>query len=294
MKKHPVLLWLMKYAVAGLLLLFLSHQVDVVAVWGHLRTLDVRFLVVVFGVFNLSQVVAALRMHYYYHMRGLALSKWFCIKLYYVSMLYNIVVPGGVGGDAYKVFLLKKQRNFSVSEGIKLQVANRASGLLAMCVQMFGLLIFPLIELWGWVGVLLPFGALIITYISYRVLAVKLLQETIDEAFGAFPYSLAIQSCALAAFAVLWYALGGAAHVGMLNDYLLLFLVANVVGMIPITMGGLGLREMTFFYGATILYNLVGHQMTPELGVSLSLSYFAVSMLSSFIGVVWMHSLREV
>lgn len=289
MKKHPTLLWLTKYAVAGLLLYLLSRQIDMQDVWQQLRQLEWYYLIVVFGFFNISQVVAAMRMRYYYAARGLMLAPFYCIKLYYVSLLYNIVVPGGVGGDAYKVYALKKRDDFKVGEGVKLQVANRTSGLLALCALLFGLAIAPAYELLrGWTLPLL--GVMIgVTFIVYRAVTDIFLQETAEEALGAFPYSLAVQACGLAAFAVLWVALGGAEQAGLLNDYLLLFLVAAIVGLIPITMGGLGLRELTFFYGCSVFQTMLGHPMTPELGISLSLMYFTVSTVSSLVGVLWVH-----
>jgi len=291
--KKSALIFVVKYTVALGLLVVLAYQVDVRALWAHIAQIQPRYVVAAFALFNLSQIVAALRMQYYYAVRGLELSSWFCIKLYYVSLLYNQVVPGGVGGDAYKVYLLKKQRDFSVSEGVRLQLMNRTSGLLAICVQLCGIsmvVIEPTLGLWAFV---LGGVGIVVTTICYRMVTYRFLHETAQEAIGALPYSLAVQTCALLAASLLWMALGGAAQSSELVDYLLLFLIAAVVGMIPITIGGLGLREMTFFHGAALMSTLFSRNIVPELGVSISLSYFTVSFFASLIGVVWMHSVKD-
>jgi hypothetical protein len=180
-----------------------------------------------------------------------------------------------------------------VSEGVRLQLMNRTSGLLAICVQLCGIsmvVIEPTLGLWAFV---LGVVGIVVTTICYRMVTYRFLHETAQEAIGALPYSLAVQTCALLAASLLWMALGGAAQSSELVDYLLLFLIAAVVGMIPITIGGLGLREMTFFHGAALMSTLFSRNIVPELGVSISLSYFTVSFFASLIGVVWMHSVKD-
>jgi glycosyltransferase 2 family protein len=281
-----------KYAVALGLLVFLTFQIDVSMLWKHIAAIDPLYACAAFALFNASQVMAALRMQYYYALRGLHLSPSFCIKLYYVSLLYNQVVPGGVGGDAYKVYLLNKQHDFSVAEGVRLQLANRTSGLLAICVQLCGIAMVVTEPTLGWWALCVGIAGILITTLCYRIVTRRFLHETAQEAISALPYSLAVQSCALLSAALLWLALGGATQSGEIVDYLLLFLIAAIAGMIPITIGGLGLREMTFYYGASIMGWLFSRHITPELGVSISLSYFALSFFASLIGALWTRSVH--
>ena len=49
--------------------------------------------------------------------------------------------------------------------------------------------------------------------------------------------------------------------------------------MLPITLGGIGAREVTFFYGAQIL------GIETDGAVALSISFFVVNALVSLIGV---------
>lgn len=288
-----MLKFILKYAVALGLLVVLLYQLDGRALWGHISSIQPLYALGAFAFFNISQVIAALRMQYYYAVKGLDLPTGFCIKLYYVSLLYNQVVPGGVGGDAYKVYLLKKQRDFSVAEGVRLQFANRTSGLLAICIQLIGLsmvVVEPALGAW-----VLLFGgvAMLLVVCVYRFVTQKFLHESAAEAQGALPYSLAVQTCALLAVTLLWVALGQGQPSDEVVDYLLLFLIAAVVGMFPITIGGLGLREMTFYYGAGIMALLFARVIDAELGVSISLSYFALSFFASLIGVLWVRSVMQ-
>jgi hypothetical protein len=51
--------------------------------------------------------------------------------------------------------------------------------------------------------------------------------------------------------------------------------------MLPISIGGMGLREMTFMYGAGIL------NLNTEISVALSLMFYLISVFVSLFGVCY-------
>jgi uncharacterized membrane protein YbhN (UPF0104 family) len=63
-------------------------------------------------------------------------------------------------------------------------------------------------------------------------------------------------------------------------DYLAIFLMSTVATILPITIGGAGAREVTFYY----LLNFI--QLETNAGVALSLIFFGISALSSLAGVL--------
>ena len=63
-------------------------------------------------------------------------------------------------------------------------------------------------------------------------------------------------------------------------DYLAIFLLSSVATILPITIGGAGAREITFFY----LLDFVKLDTNP--GVALSLIFFGISAISSLAGVL--------
>ena len=66
-------------------------------------------------------------------------------------------------------------------------------------------------------------------------------------------------------------------------DVLVLFLISSIVAVLPITIGGVGVRELTFLYG----FNYLG--MSANSGVAFSFLFFIITMLSSLIGVLFIH-----
>jgi glycosyltransferase 2 family protein len=68
-------------------------------------------------------------------------------------------------------------------------------------------------------------------------------------------------------------------HTNMI-DFMAIFLISTVATILPITIGGAGAREVTFFY-------LLGAmQLDTSTGVALSLIFFGISALSSLAGIL--------
>ena len=51
------------------------------------------------------------------------------IKLYYVGMFYNLFLPGGIGGDGYKVWMLRREFSSSWKSLILISFLERLNGL---------------------------------------------------------------------------------------------------------------------------------------------------------------------
>ena len=64
-------------------------------------------------------------------------------------------------------------------------------------------------------------------------------------------------------------------------DYLVLFLISSVVAMLPITIGGLGARELTFWYGSQYL------DIHAEKAVAIGFLFYLISTAVSFLGIVF-------
>ena len=277
---------LLAFAVLGLVL----YKADLAMVGKHLGEIGTAHLVLSFIFLNLSQIFSGLRMKYYFDAAGLRLNTAYAMALYYVGMFFNLVFPGGLGGDVYKIIALKKTTDFSYVTGIKLMLANRANGLLAL-IYMAGLLSyfidFPSAAVP--IHLLMP-AFLIVTTVIYWGCARLLWNETRSMALGALCYSLAVQCFSVLSVAMLWMSLSGGEHFA---EYMLLFLIAAIVGVLPISVGGLGIRELTFFYGAHFFNQIAGMPIDPELGVALSLSFFAVNVLASLIGIAWIQKVTK-
>jgi hypothetical protein len=64
-------------------------------------------------------------------------------------------------------------------------------------------------------------------------------------------------------------------------EYLFVFLVSSIVSVVPLTIGGIGSREVTFLYGAKWL------ELDASTSIGISFTFFLITALVSFLGIVY-------
>ncbi len=69
-----------------------------------------------------------------------------------------------------------------------------------------------------------------------------------------------------------------------LIDYGILFLISSVVSVIPISIGGVGLRELTFLYSSDYF------PINAEVGILAAFLFFVITLISSSIGILFLRS----
>ena len=282
---------LLQYAAAGGILYWLMSHIGWQEIWDKARELPLWLLVLAFVLFNAQQIINVERLHFYCQRQAIRIPRKLLALLHYVSQCFNMLVPGGVGADAYRVYVFKQLYGISLPVAIRLKISNRVSGLVALGI--WGVLILMVLPLSisGWVKVTVAIMGLAGVFLGYGLLLKLLLKEDIDTAISAQFYSMTGQGFALGSIACLAY---GLHPEGELLAYLLLFIAAFIVGMIPITLGGLGTREATFFFGAQFLSHLMDNPVNPEVGVTISLISFAMTLLVAIIGVLCLPFYRKV
>ncbi len=279
-----------KYPIALLILYFVLRQADWHAIVGYAQNIPLVILLLVFALFTVAQCLSAARMNLYYRKVGKPLHWWYNVQLYYVGLVYNILLPGGIGGDAYKIYLLKRQKDYPVGEGVRIQLATRGNGLLVLLLSAYAMLPFIDLPLSRPQVLLLVVGLVVVTVAGYVVASRLLLKDIARIEWSALPYSVGVQGLNVLCMTLLWANL---TQDGYLAEYILLFQLAAIAGMIPITIGGLGIRELTFFYGAQWISHISGNSVDGELGVVISLLMFAITVMSAVIGLRWLHSIGK-
>lgn len=282
----PLIVTALKYAVALGLLAFVISRIDREALWQAFHNADPALALAALLILHLAQAASALRMRYYLRRQGVAVTRRMAVQLYYLGMFYNTVLPSGLGGDGYKVYLLKRQSALGVKDGIRVMLSERASGLLVLC--WFLLLLLPLSPAYA----LLPYGGwlvgagLIAVTAAYRIGVRLLCREAAGVSLGALPYSLAVQGLNLAVGVLLLCALGQErGWAGML----VLFNLAGVLGaVLPISIGGVGIREFTFLYGAPVMDVLPAH------GVAFALLWYVVYVVVACFGLCFIRNSHHV
>ncbi len=276
----------LKILLTGGALYLVFQKIDTGQLLQLSKTLSWAWLIPAIVLFVGSKVATAIRLNHYFENIQVSLSFWENWRLYLIGMFYNLFLPGGIGGDGYKVYFLKKEFKTPVKELLKASLLDRLGGLIAILGLLFGILLL--------INLPLPFGE---PWVSDAVLSVGaiglvpgfwLLQKFLFSNFlpsfwrGIF-WSLVGQLAQMAAVVCLLLALG-------VQDkflaYQAVFLLSSLVAVLPLTIGGVGARELVVVYA----HSYAGIQETEA--VAFSLLFFLISAAVSLSGA-WIKWKRE-
>jgi len=223
---------------------------------------------------------------------------------YYLCLLLNQLLPGGVSGDAVRA-LRHARRLPALPDGsaagraLRAVVLERFAGQVAFfAVAGLGLALWPAVMPGGyapWIGwAAAVLGAAILSVLAALALATRIgprrwragVAALVPEGRAALlaagtwrvqlPLNLAVAGCLIAAFALAADAVGPALPAAAWFTVVPLTLLALVL---PISVGGWGLRESA----AAVLWPTVG--LAPEAGVAAGLMYGLAMLVSGLPGL---------
>jgi uncharacterized protein (TIRG00374 family) len=144
-----------------------------------------------------------------------------------------------------------------------------------LALAVIALFLFSIISMpfsWNWAGFFMIPAAVAGFYLFCRLFY----RYFIAVLFRTSLFSMGVQLLQLACVYMLLIALGADQHI---PEYLLVFLVSSIIAVLPISIGGMGVRELTFLYGAQLL------GIDQDLAVSISLLFYIITALVSFFGL---------
>jgi uncharacterized membrane protein YbhN (UPF0104 family) len=286
--KTKYLLLTLKLLVIIAAFALIIHNADTTKIAGYLTAINPLALLLAYLCIVFAQFVSALRMQYYFKAAGLTLNTKFCTGLYFTGMFLNTILPGGIGGDGYKVYLVGKLASFPRMRILKILLSERASGLLILLLLTYLIAPFSGLQNLPYFTLLLA-AAAVITITGYFGSIRVLLNELPKTAIGAAPYSLLVQLSGVAIIVIILAGLGiDISQFSNTSGYIILFLISSVLAILPISIGGVGIRELSFMYGASLL------GLDPELGVAIALIYFVVNLICALNGLWFWHRLERV
>jgi len=268
---------LLQLLVTGLALYLVLRKTDVAKLFGIIRSANPWYLLLSLLFFNISKLFNAVRLNRFFKAIGIELSALYNLKLYYLGMFYNLFLPGGIGGDGYKIYVLQKNHGMKMINVFHAVLWDRICGIFALVFLSVILLLPSTFALK--LPQLVPYAWLLLVAIYPLALLLNKLFYT--QFIGVFTItaleSMLVQIAqVISAFFILQAISLQANHI----DYLAIFLMSTVATILPITIGGAGAREVTFYY----LLNFI--QLETNAGVALSLIFFGISALSSLAGVL--------
>jgi len=268
---------LIKVGVSSLAIWYLATKIDTKTLLSTARSTNYWLIGAAIIAYVASQFIAALRLNTLFKHLPLKIESTNNIKLYWMGLFYNIFLPGGVGGDGYKVFLIHKYIKTPTKRLIGAILADRLSGLSVILVYLLALVYFINYELpyQGWFWALIPtvgVGYFLFLYIFNRPLTAAFWKVN--------AWSLLIQGLQVVSAMLILKAMG-AKVVGHRDDFIFLFLLSAITASVPITLGGIGARELTLLKGAEILNLNANH------AVALSLIFYLISVVVALPGIIY-------
>jgi uncharacterized protein (TIRG00374 family) len=306
MKKTAILA--LKIAVSVGLFAYIFHKVDARHLWEIMRNARFSSLAGAIILYLVIQTFSAYRWRLVLQPLGMKVPFQRLLAYYFVGMYSNLFLPSAIGGDVVKIYFLNKETR-RLSGATTSVFIDRDLGLAALLIvatvvssiagtTFNGVPIAPVFVL-----ISLGFVAanLVIFYKpTYRLLhkalslmrmkradeKVERLFESVNSYRGAYRVlfaGLAI-SIVIQLGTVLVNLLNGSAiglqTSGGATDYLVFIPAIMLVIMIPLSIGGLGWRELSFI----ALFKSVG--ATEAQAVTLALLWFAVQVVTSLPGGV--------
>ncbi len=235
--------------------------------WGYLSLACLAFI--------FSKVSSSLRLTLFWRDISVHLTEWQNLKLYLLGMFYNLFLPGGIGGDAYKVWLLQRLHYAPVKPLTMAVLIDRVNGMVAiliMCLLTCFFLPIPCLCK----GVILPLIAL--GYLFYGFLLKRYFPSFSPSIHLTTFYSLGVQT--LQCISVYWIMRA----IGVNESYwelMFVFMLSSVVAVLPFTIGGLGAREIVFLYGSQYLL------IDAASAVTISLLFYVITLVVSWMGIYY-------
>ena len=100
--------YFIKVLIAGVILWFIYREIDNETFREDVSKVSFGTVFLAAIVFALSKFFSSVRLTYFIREMGFEISQWQNWKLYLQGMFYNLFLPGGIGGDAYKIYYLNK------------------------------------------------------------------------------------------------------------------------------------------------------------------------------------------
>ncbi len=289
------------------------------------RDMDVSRLLLAQGLFLAAVLTIVTRWWRLLALAGCPTSWWNALRLTFLGLFFNNVLPGATGGDVVKGVVVAKENPGRGAEALVTVLVDRVFGMIALAlVALVVILVEPFLRgegvsafvdlraslLWGLgvcaLGLALyankPFRRRtgLSALVDRLPLAEKL--RSLDRAALsylkqpgqvaiAFVFSFVNHALVTLGVFVLGGALGVPRGAVSLTDYFVLVPVANLISAVPLAPGGWGVGELAF----QGLFRMI--HASPAMGVAVSVTFRLSQLTIGLLGGLFMlfpHSRSEV
>ncbi|MCK4880071.1 MAG: flippase-like domain-containing protein [Bacteroidales bacterium] len=274
-KLPPFVKVLIKLAITVAALWYVFARIDLQQLIGTIGQSNFFYLAGALLLFVLSKMISSVRLNRYLGSIGIHISERTNMKLYLLGMYYNLFLPGGIGGDGYKIYLLNRKYEVSTRRIFWAVMMDRIIGVVALfCMAVILFCFIPGMGTYAWYTWMLIPLSISITYLVFRRFFPYLLPVFRITNL----HSLVVQLLQLLSALLILLSLKVP---GNLEGYLFVFLISSMVAVLPLTIGGIGSREFTFMLGAQWL------GLDLNLSIALSLLFYLITAFTSLWGIIY-------
>ncbi|MBC8052094.1 MAG: flippase-like domain-containing protein [Sphingobacteriaceae bacterium] len=269
----------LKIVITIALIYVVFQKIDFNQLKGLYLTSNLFYIFLALLAYFFSQVVSSWRLLSFLKSIGIDASFDFNFKLYLLGLFYNIY--GGIGGDGYKIYLLRKRFQKRTRRIVFAILLDRVSGLWAIGF-LFAILILmiPRIEI-PWY-IILP--ALAMGTMSYYVVLQKFFKEYNTNFIQAHAKAIAVQSLQLLSVMCILFSQNFS---GKFSPYLFSFLVSSIAAIVPIGAFGFGTREYVMIHISEVF------DMKESLAVFVTFTFSILSTLVALSGLWFVYRSKE-
>ena len=271
--KKKTLSTIFKIAISVFLLYFVFTKIKFADVWIVIQGVKWSFIVLSILLFLTSQWFSAKRLLLFFKASGFQLSSNSNYALYLVGMFYNFFIPGGIGGDAFKIYKLHKKFQWSVKSLSASVFMDRFMGLTAIGLILvsisFELLPKP------WIFFIIPLGILLVIGTSYYFTLYSFPKFKQIYLSGLLS-SLLVQLLQVGSVICIIYSLDVPQNI---MSYVLVFLVSSVLSIF--SFAGIGIREFVFFEASKML------DIDSSQAVTIGLLFSIITAFVSLFGIIY-------
>ena len=208
----------------------------------------------------LSQVISSERLRYILINNNFKISFKENGLLYLIGMFYNFFIPGGIGGEFYKSYLMKKSFGWNLKSLAKILIQDRAIGLGVLFILLIVLENNIFLELTITSKVVL---ILILIAVGYKINQIIFGKVKVFK--NAFLISLLSQFLQISSILVILLSLG------IPENYfgiLFVFITTSIFSIFSV--GGIGVREYIFIVASQTID--ISQDMGATIGILFTIS----------------------
>jgi len=280
-------------------------------IFASLRQADPFWLWIGLALYGVTEAAAGVRWQLLLVVQGIHLAWRRVLSLVFIGLFFNFFIPGATGGDAVKIYYLLKETPGQRTAALLSVVVDRLLGLFALVLLAATLIALkwswltsnPETAQWVWV-VLAVLGGSVLFLAASFVLSSRHLVHRLPARFpgrdklaeialayslygrhwrasaGAFLISVPAHLgyygtfyCAARAFG------GGAVELPSISEFFAVMPIIGTITSLPISLGGIGWREMLF---ETFLRDLCG--VSGGLAVAISSTGYLLTLAWGLLG----------